>query len=245
MSRDYLCEVSSKQHSDMKRLNETQSKAFQFFFLFIACSLVSKISAYNPFPKSVIKNPTELHIDQPVTKSFKRPLLVVVDPLTKSRIHLVGVSHGSASSANLVQEVMSEIPNPAAVVLELCLDRFFSISLDSKIRPRDNENLAVLFDAKLGEIADAEAKKKASFKGLGLVTAFSQFKNTLRFVSGQGFIGGTFVLLGLFVSDLQRMTRSNTGTLSFIPWSFRFSIPSLSFSRIKSIIFNAQVVTNL
>ena len=215
-SRAYIQTAFTIQLSDMKRLNQTQPKAFHFLFLFVACSLVSNVTAYNPFSKSIIKKPTELHIDQPVTKSFKRPLLVVVDPLTKSRIHLVGVSHGSASSANLVQEVMSEIPNPAAVVLELCLDRYFSISLDSKIRPRDNESLAMLFDVKLGEIADAEAKKKASFKGLGLVTAFSQLKNTLRFVSGQGLIGGTFVLLGLFVSDLQRMTRSNTGTINAV-----------------------------
>ena len=216
VSRGYLQTATFIQLSDMKRLHLTQPKACQLFFLFVAYSLILKVSAYNPFAKSVIKKPTEVHIDQPVTKSFKRPLLVVVDPLTKSRIHLVGVSHGSASSANLVQEVMTEIPNPAAVVLELCLDRFFSISLDSKIRPRDNENLAMLFDVKLGEIADAEARKKASFKGLGIVSALSQLKNTLRFVSGQGLIGGTFVLLGLFVSDLQRMTRSNTGTLNFM-----------------------------
>ena len=144
-------------------------------------------------------------------KNFGYVALTLTLPTTKSRIHLVGVSHGSASSAELVKEVFSEIPNAAAVVLELCDDRFWSISLDAKIRPRGNETLAGAYDAKLISIANHESKKAAAKTNTGVVAVYNQISNTIRFASGQGLIGGTFVLLGLFVSNLQRMTRSSTG----------------------------------
>lgn len=137
-------------------------------------------------------------------------LLTVIDPVTRSRIHLVGVSHGSASSADLVREVFTEV-NPAAVILELCDDRFWSISLDAKIRPRGNDTLAEAFDTKLQLIENWETKKKATYSNFGMFAIFSQINNIFKFASGQGLIGGTFVLLGLFVANLQRFTRSNTG----------------------------------
>ena len=194
------------------RSNPSLQQALQLVVFIVCCHNVLSYQPFGSFGRSV-PNPNKVSIDQPVVKSLRRPLLIVVDPKTKSRIHLVGVSHGSASSAELVKAVFSEIPKAAAVVLELCDDRFWSISLDAKIRPRGNETLAKAFDTKLEMITNYEKKKKAEMtSNSGAQALYSQISNTLRFASGQGLIGGTFVLLGLFVSNLQRMTRSNTGT---------------------------------
>jgi hypothetical protein len=170
------------------------------------------VSAYRPSIQNTQFEFTQdpIKSNDPIVKSLKRPLLTVIDPKTKSRIHLVGVSHGSASSANLVKEVFSEV-NPSAVVLELCDDRFWSISLDAKIRPRGNDTLSLEFDKQLEVIKTYEDKKEAAGSRFGIFGFINQLINTLRFASGQGLIGGTFVLLGLFVSNLQRLTRSNTG----------------------------------
>lgn len=143
----------------------------------------------------------------PVVKSFKRPYLTVTDPITRARIHLVGVSHGSSSSANLVKEVFSEV-NPSAVVLELCDDRFFSISLDAKIRPRENTTLINLYDTEMEVIRKEEEEAQSYSAAVGF---FATLGNILRFATQQGPVGGVFVLLGLLVNNLQRLTRSNTG----------------------------------
>jgi hypothetical protein len=151
----------------------------------------------------------------PIRRQFNRsPVLTVVDPLTGNNIHLVGVSHGSAVSAQLVNDVIDDI-NPAAVVLELCDDRFWSISLDSKVRPRGNATLAEAFDNKIALLeSKQQQQKETTFNAnFPIVGAFSQ---TLKFASGQGLVGGMFVLLGLFVSNLQRMVRSNTGGDEFV-----------------------------
>jgi hypothetical protein len=176
------------------------------------CLFCVSVSAYRPIGRSTSAlSPHREIIDEPVIKSIKRPLLTVIDPMTRSRIHLVGVSHGSASSAALVKEVFTEV-NPSAVILELCDDRFWSISLDAKIRPRGNETLAEAFDNKLELIENWEIKKKAALTAnFGMFAIFSQINNIFKFASGQGIIGGTFVLLGLFVASLQKLTRSNTG----------------------------------
>ena len=200
-----ICEMRSNQHVFV---------VSRLLILLVAFNQYTKTTAYQstgPNGRSVSSNFNQNHIDQPVIKSLKRPLLVVVDPKTKSRIHLVGVSHGSASSAELVKDVFSEIPNAAAVVLELCEDRFWSISLDAKIRPRGNETLAGAFDAKLIVIANHESKKVAAKTNTGIVAVFNEISSALRFAGQQGPIGGTFVLLGLFISNMQRMTRSSTG----------------------------------
>jgi hypothetical protein len=52
----------------------------------------------------------------PVKKVPNSPVLVVVDPHTKTRVHLVGVSHGTKASASLVQNTIQSI-KPSAVVL--------------------------------------------------------------------------------------------------------------------------------
>ena len=182
------------------------------FLLFIAfiCVVDGRIS-FKRSPSAVCKVPAT-----PIRRQFNRsPVLTVVDPLTGNNIHLVGVSHGSAVSAQLVKDVMDEI-NPAAVVLELCDDRFWSISLDSKVRPRGNATLTEAFDNKIALIESnkQQQQKETTYNAnFPIVGAFSQ---TLKFASGQGLVGGLFVLLGLFVSNLQRMTRSNTGGDEFV-----------------------------
>ncbi len=153
---------------------------------------------------------------EPITKGDKTPVLTVIEPSSGGRIHLVGVSHGSATSANLVKEVMEQV-NPSAVVLELCSDRFFSISLDSKIRPRGNDTLATAFDTKVALIeSKRQQQQTSSYANFPILGVFSQLSSVFKFASGQGVVGGMFVILGLFVSNLQRMTRSNTGGDEFV-----------------------------
>lgn len=136
------------------------------------------------------------------------PVLIVVDPISNIRIHLVGVCHGSASSANLVKDIFAEI-NPAAVVLELCDDRFYSISLEANIRPRGNETQGKIFDDEMAAIKKAELKAKETS---GIFGGLLQLSNVIRFVGQQGLVRGTFVLLSLCVNNLQRLFRFNTGT---------------------------------
>lgn len=143
----------------------------------------------------------------PIIKTNQNPVLTVCDPIHGNRIHLVGVSHGSATSANLVKEIINDV-KPAVVVLELCDDRFWSISLDSKIRPRGNETFAKAFDEKLALIESKQQTARLASANFGVLAVFSQLSNTFRFASGQGFVGGMFVLLGLMVGNLQRITRS-------------------------------------
>jgi hypothetical protein len=149
---------------------------------------------------------------EPVAKVDARPVLTVRDPVHGGCIHLVGVSHGSATSANLVKDVMSTV-QPAAVVLELCDDRFFSISLDSKIRPRGNATLTKAFDDRMKYLENKQRSSSSSSVKLGPLL---QLESTVKFISSQGVVGGVFVLLGLFVSNLQRLTRSETGGDEFV-----------------------------
>jgi hypothetical protein len=172
------------------------------YVLFLSLHHQEQVSAIQAGRKPSIK-----YLEGPVIKSFKRPVLTVIDPKTKSRIHLVGVCHGSASSANLVKEIFAEV-KPAAVVLELCDDRFYSISLEAKIRPRGNETQGRIFDDEMEVIKNAEIKAKEKNEVLGTI---AQLNNVLKFVSQQGFVGGTFVLLSLCVNNLQRLFRFNTG----------------------------------
>ena len=164
--------------------------------------------AYQTGKRSPSMKPYRDYLEGPVVKSLKRPVLTVTDPLTKSRIHLVGVCHGSASSANLVKAIFAEV-NPSAVVLELCDDRFFSISLEAKIRPRGNDSMIKIFDDELEVMKAQELKAE---KQNGAVGIFAQVSNVLGFVGQQGVIGGSIVLLSLFVNNLQKLFRFNTGS---------------------------------
>lgn len=180
-----------------------------FLFVVIVIALFSQdcVFAYQVGRRGPLVKPFEEFLLGPVVKSLKRPVLTVIDPATRSRIHLVGVCHGSASSARLVEEIFEEI-NPAAVVLELCDDRFYSISLEAKIRPRGNETQGQIFDDEMGKIEIEEAE---ALKINGLMGAFSQLNNVFGFAAQQGLVGGGFVLLSLCVNNLQRLFRFNTG----------------------------------
>jgi hypothetical protein len=168
---------------------------------------IPKVQAFfplfgNPAPKPI------KHLE-PVIKSYKRPVLSIEDPRTQSKIHLVGVSHGSPSSADLVREVFGEV-NPKAVVVELCDDRFLSISIDSKIRPRFNPTFTRIYDEKVAILEKRAEKQKAeatSYANYGLFAVFSQLSSAFKFAKSQGVFGGVFVLLGLLVSSLQRASR--------------------------------------
>ena len=179
---------------------------FHTFFLFLF--LQSHIDGFQ-FGGVWKKDPPSLKkiVATPIVKTNQNPVLTVCDPIHGNRIHLVGVSHGSATSANLVKETINEV-KPAVVVLELCDDRFWSISLDAKIRPRGNETFAKTFDEKLALIESRQQTARLASANFGLLAVFSQLTNTFRFASGQGFVGGMFVLLGLMVGNLQRITRS-------------------------------------
>lgn len=187
-----------------------RSEITLFLFVVVVLTLYSQdcVSAYQLGKRSPVIKPFEEFLQGPVVKSLKRPVLTVIDPTTRSRIHLVGVSHGSASSARLVEEIFDEI-NPAAVVLELCDDRFYTISLAAKIRPRGNETQARIFDDEMEIIKKEEAK---ALEMNGLMGAFAQLNSVVGFVAQQGLVGGSFVLLSLCVNNLQRLFRFNTGT---------------------------------
>ena len=179
-------------------------------------------TAYQVGGRSPSLKPRGEFTESPVIKSLKRPVLTVVDPISNSRIHLVGVCHGSASSANLVKDIFAEI-NPAAVVLELCDDRFYSISLEANIRPRGNETQGKIFDDEMAVIKKAELKAKETS---GVFGGLMQLSNVIRFVGQQGLVGGTFVLLSLCVNNLQRLFRFNTGTSPAVEYD--------SYSRVQS-----------
>jgi hypothetical protein len=144
-------------------------------------------------------SPTTRSITQPykISGYKNEPVLTVVDPKSSSRIHLVGVSHGSESSARLVSEVISEI-NPKAVVVELCDDRWMSLSLEYDIVPRQNRTALEYFKAKKPEL---EARRAQG-------SLFESANSLGSFLGKQGPVGGVFLLLGIFVGAVQRLSRT-------------------------------------
>jgi hypothetical protein len=83
-----------------------------------------------------------------IVKSGKAPLLKVKDPYSQCTVHLVGVSHGAATSAELVKETMLKV-KPSTVVVELCDERYLSICLESRIRPNGNASMLQVYNTKL------------------------------------------------------------------------------------------------
>jgi len=158
----------------------------------------------------------------PVKKMVGKPVLVVEDFASGSRVHLVGVSHGSSASASLVKKVVEDT-NPEVVVLELCEDRFIAISLDAKIRPNDKHNStwSNMYDEKL--VMLEKMQDKANFasarfgqKGIVIMDGVSQFYGAFNFARGQGLVAGIFVGLGLFVSSVQKLVRAQKVDDEFI-----------------------------
>ena len=125
-------------------------------------------------------------------------------------MHLVGVSHGSKASAELVQRTIRET-SPAAVILELCEERYLSVSLEAQLRPR-NATIASMYDIKMSQIKLAAEKENSTTLPLfSAFTPFDQLMGALRFARAQGFVGGAFALLGLLIGSFQRATRSSGG----------------------------------
>lgn len=135
------------------------------------------------------------------------PVLTVKEKSSNCTIHLVGVSHGSPASAALVSKVMRQV-NPASVVVELCEDRFVSISLDAAIRPRGNVTLEKTYDEKMRLLKEMrESKKIVNTMSDGEIPLMTRLKSAWAFARGQGVVGGVFVLLGLTVSSLQKLSQ--------------------------------------
>eukprot|EP01038_Epipyxis_sp_PR26KG_P009989 gene9989-13441_t len=158
-----------------------------------------------------------------IKKSLNRPILTV-EPIisslipkssnenfrtilqNKSKVHLVGVSHGSAASAELVKSTIASI-NPKAVVLELCNDRYFSISLESEITPNtNNQTLVDQYIYKLQLLKNQQEKESSSptFSKSPLVSNAIGYYNLLK---AHGLIVGIFISLGLLVTNLQKLIR--------------------------------------
>ncbi|KAJ1418079.1 hypothetical protein B484DRAFT_453781 [Ochromonadaceae sp. CCMP2298] len=134
-----------------------------------------------------------------VVKPSKAPLLRVRDPYSQCTIHLVGVSHGAATSAELVKETILKV-KPATVVVELCDERYLSICLESRIRPNGNASMLNVYNEKL-RVYDA---KRALDPDQG---PLAQFKPFYEFLTSQGPVVGSFVAVGMVVGGLQRAVR--------------------------------------
>ena len=123
-------------------------------------------------------------------------------------MHLVGVSHGSKASAELVQRTIRET-SPAAVILELCEERYLSVSLEAQLRPR-NATIASMYDTIVNQLRLAAERDNSNALPLfSAMTPFDQLMGALRFARAQGFVGGAFVLLSLLIRRIQRATRSS------------------------------------
>jgi len=128
-------------------------------------------------------------------------MLTIRHPETKSLVHLVGVSHGSEASANLVSEILSE-KRPSAVVLELCEDRFITLSSYAKIRPRGDKHLEAAFD-------NIQKEMETKIKKYDSKSPIQKSLAILRFAKEQGAVTGVFVMFGLLVGAMQKLISSS------------------------------------
>jgi len=157
-------------------------------------------------------NKVDSFILKPIEKLNKKPVLIVNEPINNCNVRLVGVSHGSPASADLVREIITSYPKkPKAVVLELCDDRFLSISLDAKIQPRNNITLIDFYNHKMNKIKLYETQKLLSNNINDKYPFISRIFSAIRFAQSQGLVGGVFVIIGLVVSSMQRLFHSPTG----------------------------------
>ena len=139
------------------------------------------------------------------------PVLKVVDRQSNCTVHLVGVSHGSPASSELVSRVMQEV-SPDSVVVELCEDRFVSISIDAAIRPRMNTTLESMYDEKSKLLRrDAVEEERSHGRADVGIPLLTRIRNSWEFARQQGPVGGTFVVLGLDCEALQKCARVSDG----------------------------------
>lgn len=136
----------------------------------------------------------------PVRKVPLNPVLEVKDTASQSNVVLVGVSHGAPASASLVRDTIARV-KPDVIVLELCNDRYLSISLDAKLRPDStegyNSTVLELFDKKMPLIEEYEKSRSAP----------SYLMANINFMRSQGLLVGTFIGMGLLVTGLQKLFR--------------------------------------
>jgi len=166
------------------------------------------------------------------------PVLVVLpsnkekELQTSNTIHLLGVSHGSPPSARLVRNTISNINSkvdmlrskdsttstkdcPVVIALELCDDRYLSISLESQVEPRSgNTTLNEIYWKKISSLQTKKDDEivlfgmknlKDSETGRFLLNVNAFF----RFVKTQGVLLGLFVAMGILVKELQSMFHSS------------------------------------
>ena len=191
-------------------------------YILLMCCLIGSCVAWLPRLRSNYRVPSRLDYagtdfdamdKDKVTLSTSNdgPVLKVVDRESNCTVHLVGVSHGSPASSELVSRVMQEV-NPDSVVVELCEDRFVSISLDAAIRPRMNSTLESIYDEKTQIIKEMKGKKNLALTDAnGEIPMLTRMRSAWQFAKQQGPVGGIFVVLGLTVSELQKYTRVSNG----------------------------------
>ena len=141
----------------------------------------------------------------PVKKMAKQPILTINDKNTGAKITLIGVSHGSKGSASLVKNVINDI-NPAVVVLELCEDRYLSISISNNIEvPRENITIYNKYNEYLDKVKLSDSNQKSNN---AIQRIMSDMIKIGIYVKSQGVIGGFFLIVGLFFSSFQRINQT-------------------------------------
>jgi len=207
-------------------------KMFVFMLLCVILIWSPKIASGFNFGfgfERVLRPKSRLENQLPAIKTPKKPIITVVDPESQTKISLVGVSHGSEPSATLVAETIQDI-KPAAIVLELCEDRFITISLDSQIKPRNNRTLTLEYEKKRQLLIEKNilSPDPPSSVGASSISYWKRTIATLKFAAKQDPIGSVFVCIGLLVSTLQRFSRTATEGDEFVTamrYAEKYDIP--------------------
>lgn len=171
-----------------------QNRNKGLFQLFAALILLFQTSDAWFFNRPTLRPPSIVKVD-------KEPILVVTDPKHQCNIHLIGVSHGSAASAELVDRTIRSI-NPSAVVLELCDERYLAMSLDARIEPKGNISLESLYQEKLLQL-DA-------FRNNDNNPQLTNLLSNWKFIKSQGPLVGSFISMGFVATTMQSLFKSST-----------------------------------
>ncbi len=162
-------------------------------------SLKSKLLC--PLPRTRPPEP----VFYPVRKLERQPVLRLIEPSTRTEVYLIGVSHGSPSSAELVRKSIEEL-KPSVVVLELCTDRFITICLDAGIVPWGNPIWKDAYFSTLRRIQERERAlggdgSAESPVGGPIISEtrrlWSRIASAARFIRAQGLVSGVFILIGM------------------------------------------------
>jgi hypothetical protein len=147
---------------------------------------------------------TPTKFENVIKKEMKKPILKVIDNKTQAKITLIGVSHGSKGSASLVKDVINDI-EPACIVLELCEDRYLSISISSSIEvPKENITIYNKYNEYMEKMKLSDINKNNN----AIQRLISDLIKIGIYVKSQGVIGGFFLIIGLFFSSFQRINQT-------------------------------------